>query len=702
MRLSPVLVAVLATSINLGLSDIASCETTDVTIVEADLTRRAEQAQSHRHPEAKSADSDNKFREAVTVARVPESVLKSLVIEGQQPVAEFGDSERVESEMAQFPGESTGGEEPQVLVAEVLVTGVEGELEDRVYQVISTQPGRTTTRSRLQQDINAIFATGFFQNVRATPVDTPLGVRITFEVEANPVLRSVDVEGSQVLPEQVIEGAFDAQYGSILNLRSFQRGVEEINEWYQDNGYVLAQVVGAPEVGDDGTVTLQVAEGEIEEIQVRFLDSDGEETDEEGNPIEGRTKEYIIAREVELQEGDVFNREIAERDLRRVFNLGIFEDVRLGLEPAGDNPNKAIVIVNVIERSTGSLALGGGLSSASGLFGTVSYQEQNLGGNNQNLGAEVQIGERLLLLDFSFTDPWIAGDPYRTSYTVNAFRRRSISVIFDGGDREVELANGDRPRVLRTGGGVSFLRPLNRNPYVATDWTASLGLRYERIQIQDADGDTVSRDELGNKLSMDDSGTDDLLTVQFGIANDNRNDRLQPTSGSVFRFGVEQSIPIGASSILLNRLRASYNFYIPVEFTEFSPGPEALAFSIQAGHISGELPPYEAFPLGGTNTVRGYDQGELAAARTFLVGSVEYRFPLFSFLGGALFFDAGTSFDSQGSVRGNPGGVREKPGSGFGYGAGLRIQSPLGPIRVDYGFSDRGDSQIQFGVGQSF
>lgn len=702
MRLSPVLVAVLATSINLGLSDTASGKIADITILGADLTRRDEQPQSDRHLEEKPADGDNKFQEAVTVARVPESVLNSLVIEGQQPVAEFGDSEQVESEVAQFPGESSGGEEPQVLVAEVFVTGVEGELEDRVYQVISTQPGRTTTRSRLQQDINAIFATGFFQNVRATPVDTPLGVRITFEVEANPVLRSVNVEGSQVLPEEVIEGAFDAQYGSILNLRSFQRGVEEINEWYQDKGYVLAQVVGAPEVGDDGTVTLQVAEGEIEEIKVRFLNSDGEETDEEGNPIEGRTKEYIITREVELQQGNVFNRDIAERDLRRVFNLGIFEDVRLGLEPAADNPNKAIVIVNVVERSTGSLALGGGLSSASGLFGTVSYQEQNLGGNNQNLGAEVQIGERLLLLDFSFTDPWIAGDPYRTSYTVNAFRRRSISVIFDGGDREVELANGDRPRVLRTGGGVSFLRPLNRNPYVATDWTASLGLRYERIQIQDADGDTVSRDELGNKLSMDDSGTDDLLTVQFGIANDSRNDRLQPTSGSVFRFGVEQSIPIGASSILLNRLRASYNFYIPVEFTEFSPGPEALAFSIQAGHISGDLPPYEAFPLGGTNTVRGYDQGELAAARTFLVGSVEYRFPLFSFLGGALFFDAGTSFDSQGSVRGNPGEVREKPGSGFGYGAGLRIQSPLGPIRVDYGFSDRGDSQIQFGVGQSF
>lgn len=704
MRLSPVLVAVLATSINLGLSDAASSQSADATTLEADRTIRAQQPESpgDRSLKQKPAEGDNKFQETLSVASIPESVLKSLTIEGQGPAAESGESERAQSEVAQFPGESTGGDEPQVLVAEVFVFGVEGELEDRVYQVISTQPGRTTTRSRLQEDINAIFATGFFQNVRATPEDTPLGVRITFEVEPNPVLRSVAVEGGQALPESVIESAFDAQYGSILNLRTFQRGVEEINEWYQENGYVLAQVVGAPEVGDDGIVTLQVAEGEIEDIQVRFLDSDGEQTDEEGNPIEGRTREFIITREIELEVGDVFNREIAERDLRRVFNLGIFEDVRLGLEPAADNPNKAIVIVNVIERSTGSLALGGGVSSASGLFGTVSYQEQNLGGNNQNLGAEVQVGERLLLLDFSFTDPWIAGDPYRTSYTVNAFRRRSISVIFDGGEREVELANGDRPRVVRTGGGVSFIRPLNRNPFVSPEWTASLGLRYERIAIQDSDGDVVARDELGNKLSIDDSGEDDLLTVQFGIANDSRNSRLQPTSGGLLRFGTEQSIPIGSSGIALNRLRGSYSFYVPVEFTDFSPGYQALAFNIQAGHIIGDLPPYEAFPLGGINTVRGYDQGDLAAARTFVLGTVEYRFPLFSFLGGALFFDAGTSFDSQSSVVGNPGGARDKPGSGFGYGAGIRIQSPLGSIRVDYGLNDRGDSRIHFGVGESF
>jgi len=82
-------------------------------------------------------------------------------------------------------------EETQVLVAEVAVADPEGEaidpdLENTVYNAIDTRPGRTTTRSQIQEDINSIFATGFFANVRAVPTDTPLGVRVTFVVDPNP------------------------------------------------------------------------------------------------------------------------------------------------------------------------------------------------------------------------------------------------------------------------------------------------------------------------------------------------------------------------------------------------------------------------------------------------------------------------------------------------------------------------------------
>lgn len=595
---------------------------------------------------------------------------------------------------------SPAPDEPRVLVAEVVVSGAEGDLQGVVYDAIRTQPGRTTTRSQLQQDINAIFATGFFTNVRVVPEDTPLGVRITFVVDQNPVLKGVQTEGTQAVTQSVINDIFSPQYGRILNFRDLQEAIKRLNQWYQERGFVLAQVVDS-RVSPDGTVTLVVAEGVVEDIQVRFLNKEGDAQDAQGRPIRGRTRQYIILREMELKPGQVFNRDRIQSDLRRVFGLGLFEDVQVSLSP-GQDPRRAVVTVNVKERSSGSIAAGAGFSSASGLFGSVSYQQQNVGGNNQKLGAEVQLGQRELLFDLRFTDPWIGGDPYRTSYTVNFFRRRSISLIFDGGEREVELENGDRPRIVRLGGGVTFNRPLARNPFIVPDWQASLGLQYQRVSIRDRDGDISPEDELGNDLSFSGEGSDDLVTVQFGLVRDVRNDRQRPTSGSLFRVGVDQSIPIGLGSIFLTRLRGSYSYYIPVRFTGFARGPQALAFNLQAGTVLFDLPPYEAFSLGGANSVRGYDEGDLGSGRSYVQATAEYRFPIFNFLGGALFVDFGSDLGTASNVPGNPAGIRDKPGTGFGYGLGVRIQSPLGPIRLDYGINDDGDGRFHFGIGERF
>jgi outer membrane protein insertion porin family len=602
--------------------------------------------------------------------------------------------------------------EPRVLVGEVVVSGATTELEEEIYRVIKTRPGQATTRSQLQEDVNAIFATGYFSSVNVQPEDTPLGVRVTFVVQPNPVLRSVSVQtvpegaGAGVLPSQVVDNIFSEQYGKILNLRDLQEGIKKLNQWYKDNGYDLAQVIDAQQVTEDGRVTLVVAEGVVEDIQVRFLNKEGEATNEQGQPIRGRTRDFIITREVQLKPGDVFNRQTAQRDLRRVFGLGIFDDVRLSFAP-GKDPRRVVVVVDVIEKNTGSLALGGGISSASGLFGSVSYQQQNLGGNNQTLGAEVQVGQREFLFDARFTDPWIAGDPYRTSYTVNAFRRRSISLIFDGGDPEVFLppdddGDRDRPRVRRTGGGITFSRPLSRDVFTPAEWTASLGLQYQRVAITNSEGDINPRDEQGNPLSFSDSGKDDLLTLQLGAVRDRRDNPLRPTSGSLLRFGAEQSVPVGSGSILLTRLRGSYSYYLPVDFTNFTQGAEALAFNIQGGTVLGDLPPYEAFSLGGVNSVRGYDEGEVGAGRSYIQATAEYRFPLFSIIGGALFLDYASDLGTGSDVPGKPALVRGKPGDGFGYGLGIRVQSPIGPIRIDYGFNDQGDSRLHFGIGERF
>ncbi|MGL5870973.1 MAG: BamA/TamA family outer membrane protein [Xenococcaceae cyanobacterium] len=599
--------------------------------------------------------------------------------------------------------------EPRVLVGEVLVDGADEELRNLVYETIGTRPGRTTTRSQLQEDVNAVYATGFFSNVQVTPEDTALGVRITFAVQPNPILNKVALETipegqKSVLPPEIIDNTFKEQYGQILNLRDLQVGIKNLNKWYSDNGYDLAQVVGSPKVAEDGTVTLNVAEGVIENIQPRFFNEDQELIKNDKGENKGKTREFIITREVEQKPGNVFNRKTAQRDLQRVFGLGIFEDAKLTFSP-GKDPSKVVVNIDVVESSTGSLGAGAGFSSSSGLFGTVSYQQKNLGGNNQTLGAEVQVGteQQELLFDVNFTDPWIANDPYRTSYTVNGFRRRSISLVFDGDGDDVETADGeDSPRVVRTGGGINFSRPLAKDVFSKEDWRLTAGFQYERVQLENDDGDISPRSTRNTKLAFSDSGEDDLFVFKLGATRDRRNSQLQPTSGSLLRFGVDQSVPIGSGSILLNRLRSSYSYYVPVKLVNFTPGPQALAFNFQAGTILGDLPPYEAFVVGGSNSVRGYSEGKVGSGRSYFIATAEYRFPIFSVVGGAIFADFGTTLGSGSGVPGNPSEIRDLPGSGFGYGAGVRIQSPLGPIRIDYGMNDEGDNRIHFGIGERF
>lgn len=657
---------------------------------------------------------------STTPGQQPESVPDVTPPSTQQQVPGTTPGQQLDT-----PNGASDDTEPRVLVSEVLVRPETGqltpELETQVYNVIRTQPGRVTTRTQLQQDINAIFGTGFFANVQAVPEDTPLGVRVSFIVQPNPVLTKVEIQANpgtdvaSVLAPNTVDEVFQAQYGRILNLRELQEGIKQLTQRYQDQGYVLANVIGSPQVSETGVVTLQVAEGVVENVRVRFRDREGQETDETGEPIRGRTQEYIITRELQLQPGQVFNRDVVQTDLQRVFGLGIFEDVNVSLDP-GSDPSQVDVVVNVAERSTGSIAAGAGISSASGLFGTVSYQQQNLAGRNQRLGAEVQVGQRELLFDLRFTDPWIAGDPYRTSYTTNLFRRSSISLIFDGQDGDIRTfqvgdtdggGEGDRPRVLRLGGGVTFTRPLSPNPYERSEWTASAGLQYQRISTRDADGNVrpegiVLRDgqTVGEPvpLSFSGQGEDDLLLVQLGAQRDLRNNPLQPTTGSFLRFGVDQSVPVGLGSIFLTRLRGSYSQYVPVNLTNFAPGAQTLAFNLQGGTVLGDLPPYEAFTIGGSNSVRGYEEGALTSGRSYVQASVEYRFPVFSVVSGALFFDVGSDLGT--TTR--PAEVLNKNGTGYGYGLGVRVQSPLGPIRIDYGINDDGDSRINFGIGERF
>ncbi|MEO0355888.1 MAG: BamA/TamA family outer membrane protein [Cyanobacteria bacterium P01_A01_bin.3] len=555
--------------------------------------------------------------------------------------------------------------EPEVLVAEVLVTGTDDpELIQEIYRAIATQAGQTTTRSQLELDINQVFSTGYFADVEAVPSDTALGVRVTYDVQPNPVVQSVTAENAAVLPETLLDEIFASQQGQVLNFSELQAGVEQVETWYAENGYVLASVKDVRST-PDGDVVIEVAEGVIEDIRV------------DGND---KTRDFIVTREMELQPGEVFNRDTVQADLQNVFELNLFQDVNLSLEP-GDNPDNVVATVNVEERNTGSLSAGGGLSSGSGIFGTVSISENNVGGNNQTVGLDLQVGTEDFLFDVGFTDPQIAHWETPTSLSANAFNRISSDRVYD-----------DDQDIVRLGTDITLSRPVFND-----NWRASLGAQQQFISINDRDVD--------EPLTLDGSSTNTLSSARLGLVRDLRDNPTLPSEGSVFRVSTDQSIGLLFSDGLTrNKAEVSYSRFIPVDFLKFEgQSPEVLAFDVRTGSIFGDTAAFDSFLLGGANTIRGFDEGRVGTSQSFGLATAEYRFPIFNFIGGTLFADYGTDLGSSGGVFGNPTSAQDLLGSAFGVGAGLRIQSPIGAVRVDYGLGQGEDGgRLHFGFGEKF
>ncbi|WP_445631803.1 BamA/TamA family outer membrane protein [Nostoc sp. DSM 114167] len=573
-----------------------------------------------------------------------------------------------------------------VRATDVQVVGANQELQQIIGQVIKTQVGGETSQSQLQKDVTAILNTGLFSSVSVNSFSTQAGLNVVYQVQPV-IVRSLQLSGAKVLTYQVAQQRLQSQIGTTISPSGLQQAVAQINKWYADNGYNLARVLSI-KPSSQGILTVNVAEGLVSDIKFRFVNDEGKTVDSKGNPIGGRTKPDFLQQQLKLKPGQIFQENVVKQDIQQLYRTGLFETVNVALE--GD-ATKLDLVYQLKETGARGVNLGGSYNADQGLVGTISYQDQNVGGVNDTLGVNVGVSSRDLQFNSKFVSPYRITNPDRLGYTVNGFRSQELSETFDD---KIKLANGDKVREGQIGGGVSLQRPID-------DWNTSLGLNYTRTSIRDRQGNITPTDAQGNPLSASGTGIDDLTTVSFTATKDKRDNPLNPTQGSVLSLSTEQSIPIGEGNISLNRLKANYSQYLPVQLFN-SKQPQVFAVNVQAGTVLGNLPPYESFNLGGSNSVRGYDSGEVGSGRSYVLASAEYRFPVLPIVGGVLFADFASDLGSGDTVLGNPAGVRDKPGYGFGYGAGVRLNSPLGLIRADYGINDQGESKVHLGIGQRF
>ena len=407
--------------------------------------------------------------------------------------------------------------EPRVLISEVVIEGLENHpererLELAAYGAMAATPGARVSRSELQTDLSAIYASGWFSDVRIQPVDGPLGVRLVVNVVANPVLKKVSLDPVSVrIPAQVVADTFAADYGRTLNLNSLQSRMQDLQRWYADQGYSLARVTGPQRVNPDGTVELLVREGTVAGVEVKFLNKEGESTNAKGEPIKGKTQPWVISREVSIKTGQVFNRRELEEDIKRIYGTGLFSDVKVTLKPVAAEPGNVVIQLGVVEQSTGSLSGGLGYSQSQGVFGQVQLQESNLAGRAWDGSINFTYGQFGALTDISFTDPWIKGDKYRTALRARAFLSRDVPQIYQSQNNgqfttvsDVSSGFYAAPSTASAYNIFSTTNPLGKtfgsiNEAVAAGSVAGLGVNNNWFAL---DGNTVAIQRLGGSLQL--------------------------------------------------------------------------------------------------------------------------------------------------------------------------------------------------------
>ena len=328
------------------------------------------------------------------------------------------------------------------------------------------------------------------------------------------------------------------------------------------------------------------------------------------------------------------------------------------------------------------------------MVGSAAYTQKNLFGRAQKLSVSVEMGQVDSLFRFSHVDPWVGSDAHRTSRSLSLQNTRSSGNAIHGRPSDPALleeaaaaaaaagagAAGNDVVVTRLMSAVEWSRPL------ANGWTGAAGVTWQRTGLRDEHGGALLLDAFGKPLTFSTEEEDVTFVGLLRAVYSGRGD-------STVVLSAEHALPLRPEWLRFSRLQARLERSLRF-------GPLHLALAGKGGAIVGDLPPYEAFPIGGTNSVRGYDEGEVGSGRHYCVATAEAHCPLVGPLSGLLFADYGSDLDSGHTVLGDPAGTRGKPGSGYGYGAGVRIDSPVGPLRLEYAFNDCGTRRFHFGVGR--
>jgi len=510
------------------------------------------------------------------------------------------------------------------------------------------------------------------------------GVEIVITIQEGIQYRvnAITLDGVNLVPKEQMLGILKMREGSLFTPKGLADDLNAMRTFYGQRGYIEADAIPQVTPAGQGAVDILYKIDERVQSYVNLINIQGN----------SRTKDKVIRRELAIKPGEIYDTTLVDVSKKRLENLSYFSNI--SMTPSDTVvPGRKDLNVIVDEKRTGSFNFGAGFSTIDSLIGFAELQQTNFDlfdwphfvGGGQRFRIRLQYGLQRADYTISWTEPWFLG--YKLSFGVEGYYHEAnfLSSVYNQSNL-----------------GVAFQL---RKP-ITTFLSVTGEYRIEQIKIFD-----VNDDDTGQFI-QDSAGTYTRGALSGSLIYDSRDDLFLTRKGDYVNLtGFAASNYLGGTvnDYGIN-LQATKYFSLPWDTILTLKGEVAAVDTLQGDNNGGlGVPIFDRLYLGGANNMRGFDYREVGpkdnkgnpiGGNSLAYGTVEWSFPIITRIRGSLFTDwgfvNGGSYDfSTSNVNGD-------------IGFGLRVELPIGPVRVDYGIPvihdqyNGGSGKFNFNVGYQF
>jgi outer membrane protein insertion porin family len=613
----------------------------------------------------------------------------------------------------------------KVQVKKITFLGNENLADDELAGIMATREGSyfsfltdfgTFQEEAFEADLQRL--TAFYYNhgyvqvnvsrpsIRLSRDKRYLYVTISIEEGEQYFAGSIDIQGDMISDKDELLELVNLETGDVFDYGRMRQDIERVRNLYRNAGYAYVNVNPLTRIDKENNkvdLTYDIQQGN--KVYLGRIEIAGNR----------KTRDYVIRREMEIEEGELFSAAALEASKRQIRRLGYFDQVEVTTQ-RGARDDLINVLVQVNETRTGTFQVGAGFSSTESFIANAQISQNNLLGRGQSLSFQAQLSSIRTLFNLKFSEPWLLGSRWNFSFDLYNF----------------EYAFQDFTR-QSTGGNLTFGYPISEafELKIPGDLVASLTYKLENVDVTAGGQSGTNAGATGSLF-----GGGLTSSVQGGVFYDTRNNRLFPSEGSYHSAKTEfadRSFTLSQNEFLKVDMETRWYFPLFWEFVLRLQGELGYVTNLDA---EGTVPLFERYFVGGPTTVRGFERYSLGPIREVannpndpasgldefriggnkrLIFTAEIEFPIFTAAGikGVLFTDMGNAFDNDQPLTLVPDLFAEREGDTFSnalrtsVGFGFRWLSPIAPLRFEWGIPLerlRGEQPVvfDFSIGNAF